>query len=127
MTIPLDSLCSLLGEEKIRALTAAFYRRVRADAVLSPLYPAHDWEGAEHRLASFLVYRFGGPATYLEERGHPRLRMRHLPFAIGPVERDQWLRLMGEALQEVEIPEAAAQAMMPFFAQVAEMMRNRAE
>lgn len=108
-------------------MVAAFYRRVRVDDVIGTLYPPDDWEGAEKRLADFIVYRFGGPQTYIQERGHPRLRARHLPFAIGVVERDRWLDLMGAAMREAEIPADVAPVMGAFFAQVADMMRNRAE
>ena len=106
---------------------AAFYRRVKTDPLIGKMYPHDDWAGSEKRLADFIVYRFGGPQTYLQERGHPRLRMRHLPFSIGLVERDQWLKLMGEAMRETGISEEAAEVMIPFFAQVADMMRNRPE
>jgi len=122
-----DTLAAHVGEETIRAMVAAFYRRVREDALIGPMYPQDDWEGAEKRLADFLVYRFGGSAAYLEERGHPRLRARHFPFSIGTAERDRWLGLMGEAMRESGISEEAAQVMAPFFAQVADMMRNRDE
>ncbi len=125
--ISLDQLCVFLGEDKLRAMTAAFYRRVRVDDILGPLYPHDDWEGAEKRLADFLVYRFGGAQTYLQERGHPRLRMRHMPFSIGLAERDRWLKLMTEAMHETEQPAEAMQTMVPFFEQVADMMRNRQE
>lgn len=123
----LDSLCQQVGEERLRAMVAAFYRRVRVDDLIGPMYPAEDWEGSEKRLADFVVYRFGGPQTYLEQRGHPRLRMRHLPFSIGLQERDRWLTLMGEAMRETGLTEEEAQVMIPFFAQVADMMRNRPE
>ncbi|MBV6499803.1 MAG: Group 2 truncated hemoglobin GlbO [Prosthecobacter sp.] len=123
----LDSLCQHVGEERLRAMVAAFYRRVRVDDLIGPMYPAEDWEGSEKRLADFVIYRFGGPQTYLEQRGHPRLRMRHLPFSIGLKERDRWLTLMGEAMRETGVSEEAAQVMIPFFAQVADMMRNRPE
>ena len=123
----LDSLCQQVGEERLRAMVAAFYRRVRVDELIGPMYPAEDWEGSEKRLADFVVYRFGGPQTYLEQRGHPRLRMRHLPFSIGLQERDRWLTLMGEAMRETGLTEEEAQVMIPFFAQVADMMRNRPE
>ena len=123
----LDSLCQQVGEERLRAMVAAFYRRVRVDELIGPMYPAEDWEGAEKRLVDFVIYRFGGPQTYLEQRGHPRLRMRHLPFSIGEKERDRWLMLMGEAMRETGITEEEAQVMIPFFAQVADMMRNRPE
>ncbi|MES2596995.1 MAG: globin [Verrucomicrobiota bacterium] len=125
--ITIDTLNQHVGEEKLRATVAAFYRRVREDALIGRLYPQDDWAGAEKRLADFIVYRFGGPQTYIEERGHPRLRMRHISFSIGVAERDQWLKLMGESMREAGISEEAAQVMIPFFAQVADMMRNRPE
>lgn len=106
-------------------MVAGFYRRVREDDLIGPLYPAGDWAGAEKRLADFIVYRFGGPQTYIEERGHPRLRGRHMPFAIGDAERDRWMQLMTAAMSEAEIPEAAMPVMTAFFGQVAEMMRNK--
>lgn len=114
-----------VGAEGFGRLTAAFYRRVREDEVLGPMYPEGDWEGSEARLRGFLIFRFGGVMDYVEERGHPRLRARHMPFAIGEVERDRWIELMGEAVREVEVPGEAAQALMQFFAQVADFMRNR--
>lgn len=114
-----------MGEAGFGRLTAAFYRRVRVDGVLGPLYPEGDWEGAEERLRDFLLFRFGGVMRYVEERGHPQLRGRHLPFAIGEVERDRWIELMGEAVRETEVPREAAQALMKFFAQVADFMRNQ--
>jgi hemoglobin len=119
------NLHEVLGEEHLRALVAAFYRRVCTDDVLSPIYPPDDWEAAEKRLGDFLIYRFGGPQTYIQERGHPRLRGRHMPFAIGIAERDRWMELMTAAMQEVEIPEGEAAAMGSFFAQTADFMRNR--
>jgi len=103
----------------------AFYRRVRTDDLIGKMYPPNDWENAEKRLADFIVYRFGGPPTYIEERGHPRLRGRHMPFSIGEAERDRWMQLMGEAMLEVAIPAAEGAIISAFFAQVADMMRNR--
>lgn len=122
---PVSQLCTAVTEEKIRAMVAAFYRRVKQDDLIGKMYPPEDWEGAEKRLADFIVYRFGGPQTYLEERGHPRLRMRHFPFAIGLAERDRWLTLMGEAMKEVAIPAEHAPLIGEFFAMVADSMRNR--
>ena len=104
MEDPIAGLHDEVGEEKLRAMVAAFYRRVQTDDLIGPMYPDQDWEGAEKRLADFLVYRFGGAATYLEQRGHPRLRGRHMPFPIGVAERDRWLDLMGQAMREVEVP-----------------------
>lgn len=122
---PLASLCDVVSEARLRALVAAFYRRVRTDDLIGPMYPPDDWAGAEKRLADFLIYRFGGPPTYLEERGHPRLRGRHLPFAIGEAERDRWLQLMESAMSEIGLPEEALPPLRAFFVQVADFMRNR--
>ena len=88
------------------------------------MYPDDDWEGAEKRLADFLIYRFGGSDRYIQERGHPRLRMRHAPFQIGIAERDRWLKLMGEAMEEVQIPPEHRLNLKVFFDQVADFMRN---
>lgn len=121
----ISTLCARVGEEKLRAMVAAFYRRVRVDDLIGPMYPPDDWEGSEKRLADFIVYRFGGPQTYIEERGHPRLRGRHMPFPIDLAARDRWLDLMGYSMREVEIPDAEAPLIGAFFAQVADMMRNR--
>ena len=106
-------------------LVAAFYRRVRADDLLGPMYPPDDWEQAEWRLRAFLDQRFGGPATYSEQRGHPRLRMRHMPFKIGEAERDRWLELMIAAMDEVQVPRPVRRVIGPFFATVADQMRNQ--
>ncbi|MFT3990948.1 MAG: globin [Luteolibacter sp.] len=114
-----------LGEQGIRDLVAAFYRRVRTDDLLGPMYPPDDWEGAEERLAEFLLFRIGGNQTYLEKRGHPRLRMRHMPFTIGEAERDRWLELMQLAEIETNVPLIARTFLDPFFAQVADFMRNQ--
>ncbi len=122
---PISEIVPTLGEGPIRSLVSGFYRRVRQDNLIGPMYPAHDWEGAEKRLADFLVYRMGGPQTYIEQRGHPRLRARHFPFRIGTAERDRWLELMGQSLKEAALPERETSLMTQFFAQVADAMRNR--
>ncbi len=114
-----------LGEEGFARLVAAFYRRVRADDLIGSMYPPDDWEGAERRLADFLIFRFGGSDRYLQERGHPRLRMRHVPFSIGEAERDRWLALMEAAMDEVGVVGEARESLAAFFAQVADFMRNR--
>lgn len=88
------------GEEFFTRLVAAFYRRVAADDILRPMYPGDDLPGAERRLRLFLMQYWGGPTTYDEERGHPRLRMRHADFAIDGHARDRWLTLMSEAMAE---------------------------
>jgi len=115
------------GESGIRRMVAAFYQGVRADDLIGPMYPPEDWEGSEERLAEFLLFRLGGSTRYQEMRGHPRLRMRHIPFKIGIAERDRWLALMTAAMEETEVPDAARAFLDPFFAQVADFMRNHAE
>ena len=116
-----------LGEAGFQRLTAAFYQQVKGDDLIGPMYPDQDWEGAEKRLADFLIFRFGGPPRYIEERGHPRLRMRHAPFSIGEAERDRWLQMMGVAMDEIEVPAESRTILDGFFAQVADFMRNRPE
>jgi hemoglobin len=127
MIDPTATLYTDLGEPALRALIASFYQRVRTDEIIGPLYPQDDWAGAEKRLTDFLIFRFGGPQTYIEERGHPRLRMRHLPFSIGLTERDRWLDLMGAAMRDTGIQPPHAETLAAFFAQVADFMRNRPE
>ena len=86
-----------------------------------------DWEGSEERLREFLLFRFGGKQAYFLKRGHPRLRMRHLPFKIGIPERDRWLELMGEAADEIKVSPESREPLMAFFSQVADFMRNQPE
>lgn len=121
------NVLSVLGEEGITKLVAAFYRRVKTDDLISPMYPDDDWEGAEERLAGFLIYRFGGSDAYIQDRGHPRLRMRHAPFSIGVAERDRWLEIMAAAMDEVAVPKEIYLNLKTFFEQVADFMRNREE
>src|SRR3954452_8541255 len=106
-------------------LVGRFYDGVAADPVLRPVYPAAGLAGARHRLTLFLAQYWGGPRTYDAERGHPRLRMRHAPFAIGPVERDAWLRLMHEAIDATKPPPAVADRLRDYIDMAAEAMRNR--
>ena len=120
----MEDVLKQIGEEGIHQLVSAFYRRVKSDDVLGPLYPKEDWEGAEQRLADFLVYRCGGSEKYIQERGHQRLRMRHMPFKIGEKERDRWISLMTEAMLEREIENPAAELLSVFFIQTADFMRN---
>ena len=114
-----------IGEEGFRRLVAAFYRRVPADDILGPMYPSEDLAGAEERLREFLIFRFGGPVRYLETRGHPRLRMRHAPFAIGQAARNRWIELMTAALDETGLPAEADAVLRKFFDSTATFMINR--
>ena len=95
---------NLIGEAGFTRLVDAFYRRVPQDDILGPMYPPEDLAAAEQRLRDFLIYRFGGPPRYIEQRGHPRLRARHAPFRVNPAARDRWMQLMGAALSEVALP-----------------------
>ena len=116
----------VIGEKGFHDLVAAFYRQVPGDDILGPMYPPHDLPGAEARLRDFLVGRFGGPSRYIEQRGHPRLRMRHAPFAVTPAARERWMQLMTRALDETALPAPADATLRAFFADVATMMINRA-
>ena len=107
------------------ALVGRCYDGVEADPDLRPLYPEPDLAGARHRLTLFLIQYWGGPTTYDEERGHPRLRMRHAPFAIGPAERDRWLVHMRGAVAELAPSDDVAAELGRYFATTAEAMRNR--
>jgi hemoglobin len=109
-------------------LVDRFYEGVAEDPPLLALYPEPgDLSGARRRLTLFLAQYWGGPTTYDVERGHPRLRMRHAPFAIGPDARDRWLRHMRAALDDADPPAAAREAFEEYFAMAAEAMRNRDE
>lgn len=114
------------GQPFFDALVDRFYDRVQADAVLLALYPTpDDLTDARRHLALFLGQYWGGPTTYSDERGHPRLRMRHAPFAIDPDARDRWLAAMTGALDDVTIDPDIRQAFDEYFAMAAESMRNR--
>ena len=115
---------ALIGEEGFRRLVGAFYAQVPADEILGRMYPAHDLAGAEERLRLFLIGRFGGPATYMEQRGHPRLRMRHAPFRLDEAARNRWVELMDRALDQADLPAEAVQVLRPFFHSVATFLRN---
>ena len=116
---------SIIGEEGFTRLIAAFYRQVPRDEILGPMYPRHDLAGAEERLRDFLIGRFGGPQRYIEQRGHPRLRLRHMPFAVNPAARERWLHLMSNALDEVKLPGEVDALLRDFFHGVSAMLVNR--
>jgi hemoglobin len=109
-------------------LTERFYEGVEADPVLRPLYPEQeDFAGPRRRLALFLVQYWGGPTTYLRERGHPRLRARHSPFSIGGLERDRWLFHMCVAIDASDASAAAKEKLRVYMTMAADAMRNREE
>ncbi|WP_226390648.1 globin domain-containing protein [Penaeicola halotolerans] len=120
----LNTIYDIVGASKLEELTAAFYRRVAKDEVLRPMYPA-DLAPAEERLRWFLWQVFGGPRTYSEHRGHPRLRMRHFEWPIDDRARQHWLNNMLAAMEEVKLPEEAKQPMQQYFVQVANHMINQ--
>jgi hemoglobin len=117
---------ALIGEEGFTRLVAAFYRQVPDDDILGRMYPTEDRAGAEQRLRDFLIYRFGGPQRYIEERGHPRLRARHIPFHINQAARDRWMQLMDKAFGEAALPIEVAQFLRAFFEQMSTFMINQA-
>ncbi len=114
-----------IGEEGFARLAASFYRRVPADDLLGPMYPAGDLAEPERRLRDFLVYRFGGPQRYINERGHPRLRGRHMPFPVDQAARDRWMSLMSAALEEAALMPEAAAILREFFAETATFLIKR--
>ena len=114
-----------VGETGLRRLVSAFYRRVPGDDLLGPMYPPDDLAEAERRLGDFLIYRFGGPDTYIRERGNPQLRMRHIRFAISPAARDRWVSLMDAALDEVALPFDVTAVVQPFLHEAATFLINR--
>ena len=113
------------GTPFFETLVARFYAGVASDPVLRRVYPEDDLGPAERRLTLFLIQYWGGPTTYNAERGHPRLRMRHAPFAIGPLERDRWLVHMRAAIAELAPSAEVADALERYVAMAAEAMRNR--
>jgi hemoglobin len=116
---------ALIGEEGFARLVGAFYRQVPSDDILSRMYPPGDLPAAEERLRDFLIGRFGGPQRYIEQRGHPRLRMRHMPFHINRAARDRWMALMDNALGEAALPAEAEQFLREFFSQMSTFMINQ--
>ena len=120
-----QDIYSVIGEEGFARLIAAFYRHVPGDDILGRMYPPHDLAGAEQRLRDFLIGRFGGPQRYIEQRGHPRLRMRHMPFAVNAAARERWLQLMTNALDEAQLPPEVDALLRDFFDGVSAMLVNR--
>jgi hemoglobin len=117
------------GEPFFDELTRHFYDGVRDEPVLAAVYPSDEaaFEAARVHLRGFLVQYFGGPATYSEERGHPRLRMRHLPFAIGPAERDAWVRVMTDAVRASGVGGLDESRMLTYFSSAAAHLVNQGD
>jgi len=112
------------GRVTFERLVARFYAGVAADPVLRPLYPEEDLAPAARRLTMFLEQYWGGPGTYSDERGHPRLRMRHAPFAVTPLARDHWLAHMREAVDELELPDELETMLWDYLVSAAHSMVN---
>ncbi len=115
------------GEQTFQKLASEFYRGVSQDPLLSPMYPPDDLAGAERRLRMFLEQYWGGPNTYQVERGHPRLRMRHAPFPIGPNARDSWLKHMRAAVDSLELSVADDAELWDYLQRAAHAMLNTFE
>ena len=124
MDLTEDQVYARVGEEGFARLVRAFYAQVPADDILGSMYPAHDLAGAEERLRDFLIGRFGGPPRYIEQRGHPRLRMRHMPFVINQAARDRWVQLMDRAFDEAGLDPEAAAVLREFLHGMATFMMN---
>ena len=120
-----DEVYAAIGDDGFHKLVAAFYRQIPGDDILGPMDPAHDLAGAEERLRSFLIFRFGGPQTYVDQRGHPRLRMRHAPFAVDQNARDRWVALMSNAFTEAQLPADAEAVLREFLESFASFIINR--
>jgi hemoglobin len=118
------NLYAALGPEPFWRIARAFYARIDRDAFLRPMFPA-DLEAPIRNQAEFLIQYFGGPTEYSDRKGHPRLRMRHMPFTIGVAERDAWVACMRGALEDAEIPEPHRGAMTAYFERTATFLINR--
>lgn len=115
------------GDDTFRRIVSTFYQLVREDEILRPLYPEDELDAAEERLRMFLEQYWGGPRTYSDQRGHPRLRMRHAPFRIGFLERDAWLRCMHTAVAEIDaqtLDDAHRKALLDYLEMAAQSMVN---
>lgn len=115
------------GEPAFRRLVDEFYAGVATDPLLRPMYPEEDLGPAADRLTLFLMQYWGGPNTYSSQRGHPRLRMRHAPFRIGPAERDAWLLHMRRAVDTLDLPPELATALWDYLERAAYFMVNMME
>lgn len=121
---PFQSIYEAVGKDTIQELAAGFYREVAQNEELRRLYPEQDLQPAERRLFLFLVQVFGGPQTYSEERGHPRLKMRHFQWKIDPKMRNHWLNAMFASMDKLELDPQVRELMMNYFVKVANHMVN---
>ncbi|MGH3567833.1 MAG: globin [Pseudonocardia sp.] len=124
MSNPQNFYAEVGGAPVFDTIVARFYQQVRDDEVLRPIYPEEDLGPAEVRLRMFLEQYWGGPRTYSDQRGHPRLRMRHAPFTIGPIERDAWLRCMRVAVDEAGLDESHREQLWSYLEYAAASMVN---
>jgi hemoglobin len=120
-----QDIYAVIGEQGFTRLVAEFYRQVPADDILGSIYPPGDLAGAEQRLRDFLIFRFGGPPRYVEQRGHPRLRMRHAPFPVNEAARDRWMKLMNAALEKANLGTDVNELLRQYFESAATAMINR--
>lgn len=127
MTEPVSFYEQVGGLDTFRRLVDAFYRGVAQDDVLKPMYPEEDLAPAAERLTLFLAQYWGGPSTYSENRGHPRLRMRHMPFHVNPDARDRWLLHMRAAVDELELPPILEEPLWDYLQRAAHAMVNTFE
>jgi hemoglobin len=126
MSSPADFYAEVGGAATFDKIVSRFYAEVAVDPVLRPLYPEDDLGPAEDRLRMFLEQYWGGPRTYSDQRGHPRLRMRHAPFKVGPIERDSWLRCMRIAVDEAGLDDAHRAMLWQYLEMAAASMVNSA-
>lgn len=124
MATPENLYDAVGGEDTFRRIVSRFYALVEKDEVLRPLYPEQDLGPATERLTLFLIQYWGGPTTYSQQRGHPRLRLRHAPFSIGPIERDAWLKCMRIAVDEEQVPEPYRAQLWQYLEMAAQSMMN---
>jgi hemoglobin len=113
------------GHETVEKLVSHFYALVSIDPILRPMYPEDDLKGAAERLLMFLEQYWGGPTTYSEQRGHPRLRMRHAPFQIGEAEKIAWLKNMESAVAELDLSSELRSELWSYLTSAAEAMVNQ--
>ena len=123
----MDSVYEAIGGmETFERLVHGFYSQVKEDDVIGPMYPDNDWEGAEQRLTWFLAQYWGGPQLFSENRGHPRLRMRHAPYRIDPAARDAWLRHMRAAVDTLGLSPLHEAELWDYLERAAHSLQNSA-